>query len=804
MSRHYRIPFLLLAVIALGSRAGAVETEGSGPADGPLTLWYTKPAAKWMEALPVGNGRLGAMVFGQPQKDRLQLNDVTVWSGGPQPDADRKDAYKNLPEIRRAIREGKYDLAERLCAKGFNSDAPYNASYQTLGDLAFDFALPAGEVRDYRRQLDLARAVAGVTFSAGGVRFTREVFASAPDGVLVERLAADRKGAIGFSMKLSRVERAKTRFEAPDTLVMAGDAGGALRYEARARVVAEGGTVTGDGDRLTVKDADAVTVLLTAATTYALDPDKKYEGGDLSVARTRMDAAAAKSYDALKAAHVADYRRYFDRVRLDLGPADASRPTDERLKAYHDRPDPSFAALFYQFGRYLLISSSRPDDPLPANLQGIWADGVKPPWNCDYHTNINVQMNYWAAEPANLSETHLPMLRLIQGLAGPGARTAKAYFGPDTPGWVLSYTTNAWGWTSPGKGMPWGVWFGGSGWMCQHLFEHYAFTRDKDYLRSVYPTMKGAAAFWLANLVEGADGKLITSPSTSPENSFITDSGMKSTVCEGATMDKSIVWDLLTNTAQAAAVLGVDEDFRKKVEAARDRIRPIQVGKAGQVEEWGGDWDLNSKDPHHRHVSHLFGLHPGHEISALGTPDLAAAARKTLELRGDDGTGWSLAWKVNFWARLHDGDHACRLMANQLRFTEQEKTIMAGAGGTYANLFDAHPPFQIDGNFGFVSGVDEMLLQSQERYVDPAAPGEDRYYVDVLPALPHAWADGSAKGLRARGGFEVDLSWRGGRLQAAAIRSVAGTACQVRYAGKTLPLSMKPGESVTLDGTLSR
>ncbi|MEY4488313.1 MAG: hypothetical protein RIQ79_821 [Verrucomicrobiota bacterium] len=797
-----------LVTMALAFGAGhafAIITDGNATmaaaSGSDLVLWYKQPADAWIKALPIGNGRFGAMVFGQPTNERLQLNDITVWSGNPQPDADRKDAWKNLPELRRLIREGKYDGAERLANDRFNGSEPYRNSYQTLGDLYLDFILPAGEMRDYRRQLDIAEAVATVGFTVDGIGYQREIFSSAPDQVLVQRFTATRPGAISFKFRLSRGERAQTRVEGGDTLVMTGNTGSTLGYEVRARVLAKGGCVTGTADdNLLVENADEVVILLSAATTFVLDYDLGYKGGDLSVAEKRIHAASEKTYANLRTAHIADYREYFDRLKLDLGAQNTQTPTDERLRAYHNKPDPAFASLFYQYGRYLLISSSRPDNPLPSNSQGIWGDGFDLPWKCDYKSNINYEMNYWAAEPSNLGEMHLPMIRMTQNLVKPGTKTARAYFGPDTPGWVVGYTTNGWSWTSPGRQLPWGVWFGGSAWMCQHLWEHYAFKRDIDYLRSVYPTLKGASEFWMANLVEGKDGKLITSPSSSPENTFVTNEGVRSTVCEGATMEKSIVWDLLNNTAQAAAVLGGDDEFRQKIEQTRDRIRPPQIGRHGQIMEWGQDWD-NPKDEH-RHVSHLFALHPGHEITVLGTPALAQAAKVTLQQRGDDGTGWSLAWKINFWARLRDGDHAQMLMSNQLRYTEELKTIMQYAGGTYPNLFDAHPPFQIDGNFGFVSGLNEMLLQSQERYVDPAAPGQDCYYIDLLPALPAAWPSGSVKGLRARGGFEVDLTWENGRLKTALIRSVAGTSSQVRHGAKSVAISLKPGESVLLDSNL--
>lgn len=770
-----------------------------------LVLWYDQPADKWIQALPVGNGRLGAMIFGQPEHERLQLNDVTVWSGNPQLDADRKDAYTHLPEIRKAIREKRYKDAENLCRQYFTSPVGYPNSYQTLGDLNLDFTLPGGSVSDYRRWLDIGDAIAGVQFKAGSSQFSREIFSSAPAGAIVQRLTSDRKGSLSFKLKLSRGQNAQTKFVAPNTLVMTGNTGNTLSFEVDVRVLTKGGQIKGDGDHLAVDGADEAVILLTAATTYALDYDKGFKGGDLSNAGKQMNAALSQgSYEALRAAHVADYTKYFDRVHIDLGKADTSKPTNERLKSYGDgNADPGLAALFYQFGRYLLISSSRPNNPLPSNSQGIWGDGFDLPWKCDYKSNINYEMNYWPAESSNLGEMHLPMLRMTKELVKPGTKTAQAYFGPNTPGWVVAYTTNAWGWTSPGEGLPWGVWFGGSAWMCRHLWEHYAYSRDTAYLRSIYPIMKGAAEFWLANLVQGEDGKLITSPSTSPENSFTTDSNVTSTVTEGATMERAMVWDLLDNTAKAAKALGIDPDFQQKLTQARDNIRPLQIGKAGQLMEWNGDWDLNSHDMHHRHVSHLFPLFPGDQITVTATPDLANAAKKSLELRGDDGTGWSLAWKINLWARLRDGDHAHKLMSNQLRFTENTATVMADAGGTYPNLFDAHPPFQIDGNFGFVSGVDEMLLQSQVRYTDPAVPNQDRYYIDLLPALPSAWPTGSITGLRARGGFTVDIAWRNGTLTTARISSASGGVGKVRYGSRGIDVKLPPGGSLTLNGSLA-
>ena len=788
--KHHRLVISLFSlVIGLSPLARAAESD--------LKLWYDKPANDWIEALPIGNGRFGAMIFGQPEHERFQLNDVTVWSGSPQPDADRKDAWKNLPELRRLIREGKYDAATDFANANFNGPAPYNNSYQTLGDLKFTFDLGGQTVADYRRELDLPSALASVTFKAGGNTFHRQTFSSAVDGVIVHRLVADKTGTIGFGLKLDRVERASTRFEAPDTLVMPGNTGDTLNYEVRAKVLHKGGKITGNPDgTLRLEGSDEATVLIAASTSFVLDYDKGYKGGDLSTAATRITAASGKTYKELRDAHVAEYSGYFNRLKLDLGRQDTSTPTDVRLKSYFNKPDPSFATLFYQFGRYLLISSSRPDNPLPTNSQGIWGDGLDLPWKCDYKSNINYEMAYWSAEASNLGEMHKPMLRMTQNLVKPGTRTAQAYFGPETPGWVVGYTTNGWSWTSPGERLTWGVWFGGSAWMCQHLWEHYAYGRDKDYLRSVYPTLRGAAEFWISQLVEGSDGKLITSPSSSPENEFVTENGVRGSICEGATMEKSIVRDLLTHTARASAVLGIDEDFRRKVEATRDRIRPPQVGKHGQIMEWGGDWD-NPSDTH-RHVSHLFALHPGSEITPRGTPALAEAAKVTLKQRGDDGTGWALAWKINFWARLLDGDHAMTLMANQLRSTQELQTVMQGAGGTYPNLFCAHPPFQIDGNFGFVSGVNELLLQSHETYIDPKAPNEDRYVIHLLPALPKAWSSGSIRGIRARGGFTLDLEWKNGKLTQARINSTGGTQGRLRIGDKESEFTVPTGGSIVV------
>lgn len=756
----------------------------------PTTLWYRQPAAKWEEALLVGNGRLGAVVFGGLENERLQLNENTVWAGKFEPDADRPDAWKSLASIRELIDAGEYAetakamTAHMTCqAGGWFGKGSYG-TYQTLGDVNLDLPAPAGMVTGYRRWLDIDQAVAGVTWQIGDDVWTRELFCSALTQTVNMRVACSRKGAVSFHARLSRIQWAETRAAGSDTLIMTGASTGQpsdLRYEAQLRILVTGGSVSVAGDTLTVKDADEAVLLIAAGTDYILDYAKQYKGPDPHPAVvSTLEKAAAQNWAAMKAAHIEDYRRFFRRVSLDLGrTANADLPTDERLRRFSaGEEDPMLVALFYQFGRYLLISSSRPENVLPSNSQGIWGDGLSLPWGCDYKSNINFQMNYWPVETANLSECHTPMLRFIRSVVEPGRKTAKAYF--DAPGWMMAYTTNAWGWTAPGPAGPWGPFFLGGAWLCQHLWEHYAFTRDREYLRSVYPILKEACEAFLHVLVEDENGHLITSPSVSPENRFRTDDGEQGWACAGTAVERQILWELFDNTGMAARALALDEAFRQRLHAARDKIRPPEVGRAGQLMEWGRDWDMNAPEIHHRHISHLFALHPGRQISPLTTPQLADACRKSLEIRGDESTGWSKAWKINCWARLHDGDHAWRLVREQLEVVDSTQTNYSRGGGTYLNLLDAHPPFQIDGNFGAVSGIDEMLLQSHLIYQDPANAAEESYVLQLLPALPAAWQEGSVKGLRARGGVEVDLAWNNGKAISAALRPTAGGKWRLR------------------------
>jgi alpha-L-fucosidase 2 len=787
----------------------------------PQTLWYNRPAANWNEALPVGNGRLGVMVFGKVNEELLQLNEETLWSGGPVNLDPNPGVAKYLPEIREALFKEDYKQAAKLTQK---VQGLYTEAYQPLGDLLLKQSL-SGTPTNYYRNLNINDATATTRFTVNGVIFTREIFVSAPDQVVVIRLTANKKGALSILAAARSPHPVTKTVLSRNTLVIRGkapahsapnyvndgskpvvyeDAEGCrgMRFDWRVNVRSTDGTVATDTAGVHIQNATEAVLLVSAATSFnGFDKCPDRDGRDeKQLADNYLKKVGSNSFEVLRRSHIADYQQYFNRVSLKLASNSptssltANLPTDERLKRYAEGAvDPDLESLYFQFGRYLLISSSRPkkegEPGVPANLQGIWNPMVRPPWSSNFTTNINAEMNYWPSEMVNLSELHTPLIDWIGYMATTGRATTKNFY--NAKGWTVHHNSDIWALSNPvgdrGKGSPsWANWAMGGAWLSQHLWDHYAFTGNKVYLqRYAYPLMKEAAQFCLDWLVEDKQGRLVTAPATSPENVFITEKGEKESVSIATTMDMGLIWDLFSNVIQASEQLNVDTDFRKELLDKKRKLFPLQIGHKGNLQEWYKDWE--DEDPQHRHVSHLYVLHPGREISPLTTPTLANAARKTLEIRGDGGTGWSKSWKINFWARLHDGNHAYKLLRELLRLTGVEGTDYANGGGTYPNLFCAHPPFQIDGNFGGTSGIGEMLLQSHDGLLN------------LLPARPDAWDSGEVKGLKARGGYEVDMRWKDGKLNRVVVRSSIGGNCRLRVpnalTGTTLQVAKGPSSN---------
>jgi len=792
MTRFLTVVFLVsTAAIARGA-----DATTSPAAD--LSLWYRQPAAQFVEALPVGNGRLGAMVYGGIGEELIKLNTDTLWSGEPY-DTNNYAAFPHLAKVRELVFAGKYKEADTAIKK---LQGPFGESFMPLGNLHLKMA-HGNQADDYRRDLNLDSAIARVSYRIGEAHYTREVFSSAPDKLLVVRLECDRPGRISLDASMDSLLR-HTTHSAADRIVLQGrcpthanphylgdveksvvydeaENGRGMRFEAQLQASVDGGRVTADADGLHIRGAQRATILLAAATSFnGFDRSPSRQGKDPAAqCEAALAQTAGKTYAQLREAHVADHRGLFRRVKLDLGGADAARrPTDERIQAVRaGADDPQLAALFFQYGRYLLIASSRPGSQ-PANLQGLWNESIRPPWSSNWTTNINTQMNYWPAEVCNLAECHLPLFDLIDEIRINGRKTAMAYY--HCHGWASHHNADLWAFTSPvgdGNGSPqWANWPMAGGWLCRHLWEHYLYSGDREFLaRRAYPVMKESAEFVLDFLVPDKDGHLVTCPSVSPENMFDTPDGQKRVcVSAGSTIDMCIARELFGHCIEASHILGVDAEFAQRLEHARAKLLPMQVGRLGQLQEWWQDWD--SPADHNGHTSHLYGLYPSDQITLCGTPALAAAAARSLELRGEAG-GWPAAWRVNLQARLENGERAHHFVERLLK-------------GTSSALLNSGHVYQIDGNFGGTAGIAEMLLQSHGGQIH------------LLPALPKAWPRGEVTGLRARGGFEVDIAWKDGRLVTATIRSTTGKNPIVRYGQQTVSLPLDAGQSCIVGGDL--
>lgn len=775
----------------------------------PDKLWYNQPALYFEETLVLGNGKAGASVFGGVESDKIFLNDATLWSGEPVNPNMNPEAYKNIPAIREALKNEDYQLADQLQKK---VQGKFSESYAPLGTMFINFKT-SEKPSNYYRELDISNAVSTIKYEVDGVKYTREYFISYPDQVFVIRITSDKKGKLDFDVKFESLLKYKVSVTGSKLLAsgyapvvampnytgnienaVVFDENRGTRFTSLFSVKNIDGEIVKTDSTLGAKNTTEALILVSMATSFnGFNKNPATEGLDyLAIADEQLEKASSKTFDQLKKAHIADYQTFLNRVKLDLGKTTAPNlPTDERLKRYAEgKEDKNLEILYFQFGRYLLISSSRTPG-VPANLQGIWNPYLRPPWSSNYTININAQENYWGAETTNLSEMHQPMLEFIKNIAETGKVTAKTFLGVEN-GWTACHNSDIWAMSNPvgnfGGGDPvWANWYFGGPWLSTHLWEHYTFTQNKEWLKNEgYPVIRGAAEFCLEWLVEDKNGKLITSPSTSPENRYITDKGYTGATLYGAAADLAMIRDCFTQVIQASKVLNTDSEFRQKLEEALARLYPYQIGKKGNLQEWYYDWE--DAEPQHRHQTHLFGLHPGHNITPYNTPELADACRKTLEIKGDETTGWSKGWRINLWARLADGNRAYKMIRELMKYVDPDglRTKTSGGGGTYPNLFDAHPPFQIDGNFGGSAAFAEMLVQSTENEIR------------LLPALPDAWEVGSVNGICTRGGFEISMEWELGKLKTAKILSKAGNPCKVIYAGKTYDLKIEKGKSVDL------